>query len=176
MRIDARYPDRPVAHRISVVVRTHNRRRKSCAPSRACLRCRSMGGKEELVALGVVASGHASVYMDSLVVHHHPSRARDSQLETLAAGTQCSVDFLPASARAKRLPRDRAGLCTSGREGTFARDTFMMMVTLPWAWARRRMVPPSVLAMRGQVHAAKQRQKEVDRRAANYNCSPGRPL
>jgi GT2 family glycosyltransferase len=126
-----------------------------------------IGGEEELVALDLLASGHAIVYMDSLVVHHHPSRARDSRLRRrLLARNAAWIAWL-------RLPLHDACSATGRafallwREGTFARDAFRMMGALPWALARRRVVPTSVLAMRRQVHAAEQRQKEVDRRAAN---------
>ena len=39
-----------------------------------------LGGEEELLALDVLARGHAIVYCDSLTVAHHPSTARDSAL------------------------------------------------------------------------------------------------
>src|SRR5258708_27767422 len=35
-----------------------------------------IGGEEELVALDVLAAGHAIVYLDSLIVYHKPSPAR----------------------------------------------------------------------------------------------------
>ncbi|MFM0556531.1 glycosyltransferase [Paraburkholderia sediminicola] len=126
-----------------------------------------IGGEEELVALDLLASGRTIVYLDSVVVHHHPSRTRDSRLRRrMLARNAAWISWL-------RLPLHDA-CCTTGRafallwrEGTFARDAFAMIGALPWALARRRVVPLSVLAMRRQVHAAEQRQKDVERRAAS---------
>ncbi|MFL9912750.1 glycosyltransferase family 2 protein [Paraburkholderia sp. RL17-337-BIB-A] len=126
-----------------------------------------IGGEEELVALDLLASGRTIVYLDSVVVHHHPSRTRDSRLRRrMLARNAAWISWL-------RLPLHDA-CCATGRafallwrEGTFARDALAMIGALPWALARRRVVPRSVLAMRRQVHAAEQRQKEVDRRAAS---------
>ncbi|MFL9963354.1 glycosyltransferase [Paraburkholderia sediminicola] len=124
-----------------------------------------IGGEEELVALDVLASGGAIVYLDSAVVHHHPSPARDSRLRRrLLARNAAWISWL-------RLPW-RDACFTTGlafallwREGAFARDALAMMSALPWALARRRVVPPAVLEMRRQVHDAELRQKKVDQGA-----------
>ncbi|MFL9912156.1 glycosyltransferase family 2 protein [Paraburkholderia sp. RL17-337-BIB-A] len=126
-----------------------------------------IGGEEELVALDVLTSGGAIVYVDSMVVHHHPSRTQDSRLRRrLLARNAAWISWL-------RLPL-RDACCATGRafavlwhEGAFVRDVLAMMRALPWALARRRVVPPSVLAMRRQVHVAEQGRKEVDRRATS---------
>ncbi|MEA3085060.1 MAG: hypothetical protein QOC89_2757 [Paraburkholderia sp.] len=120
-----------------------------------------IGGEEELVALDVLASGGAIVYLDSAVVHHHPSRARDSRLRRrLLARNAAWISWL-------RLPW-RDACSTTGRafavlwrEGAFAQDALAMVRALPWALARRRVVPAAVLAMRRQVHDAEQLQKKV---------------
>jgi GT2 family glycosyltransferase len=120
-----------------------------------------IGGEEELMALDVLASGGAIVYIDSMVVHHHPSPARDSRLRRrLLARNAAWISWL-------RLPLHEA-CCASGRafallwrEGAFARDVLAMMRALPWALFRRRVVPPSVLAMRRKVRDAEQRQREA---------------
>jgi GT2 family glycosyltransferase len=114
-----------------------------------------IGGEEELVALDVLASGGAIVYMDSM--------ARDGRLRRrLLARNAAWISWL-------RLPL-REACCATGRaftllwrEGAFARDALALMRALPWALARRRVVPPSVLAMRRQVRDAEQRQQEADR-------------
>jgi GT2 family glycosyltransferase len=125
-----------------------------------------IGGEEELVALDVLAAGWAIVYMESAVVHHHPSPARDSRLRRrLLARNAAWTSWL-------RLPwRDACsatGLAFAHlwREGSFAHDALAMIGALPWALARRRVVPTTVLAMRRRVHESEQRQREVERRAA----------
>lgn len=126
-----------------------------------------IGGEEELVALDVLASGWAIVYMDSAVVHHHPSRARDSRLRRrLLARNAAWTSWLRLPWRDACLTTGRA-FALLWREGSFAHDALAMVGALPWALARRRVVPPAVLAMRKQVHEAEQRQKKVERRAAS---------
>jgi hypothetical protein len=80
-----------------------------------------MGGKEKLVALRLLASGHATFYMDSLVVQHHPSPARDSRLRRRmlarnAAWISCLRLPLPAQNACRATAR---AFCTSGRERHF---------------------------------------------------------
>ncbi|MFL9943964.1 glycosyltransferase family 2 protein [Paraburkholderia graminis] len=111
-----------------------------------------IGGEEELVALDVLASGHAIVYCDQLTVHHHPSPARDSTLRrrTLARNAAW-VAWL-------RLPWPEAcrataqALATFSREGTLARDGLALLRGLAWALKNRRPVPPNVLNLRERVH------------------------
>lgn len=119
-----------------------------------------IGGEEELIALDVLASGGTIAYLDSAVVHHHPSHARDSRLRRrLLARNSAWISWL-------RLPwRDACSVTGRAfallwREGSFAHDALAMMYALPWALAHRRVVPPTVLAMRRQVHDAERRQKK----------------
>jgi GT2 family glycosyltransferase len=120
-----------------------------------------IGGEEELVALDVLTAGSAIVYMDSAVVHHHPSRARDSRLRRrLLARNTAWISWL-------RLPWREAWSATARafallwREGAFVHDVFTMISALPWALARRRVAPPAVLEMRRQVHEAERSQKKI---------------
>jgi GT2 family glycosyltransferase len=124
-----------------------------------------IGGEEELVALDVLASGSAIVYVDSMVVHHYPSRARDGRLRRrLLARNAAWVSWLRLPLRDACYATGRAFVLL-WREGAFVSDALAMMRALPWALARRRVVPPFVLAMRRQVHDAEQRQQDVERRA-----------
>jgi GT2 family glycosyltransferase len=124
-----------------------------------------IGGEEELVALDVLASGGSIVYLDSAVVRHHPSRARDSRLRRrLLARNAAWISWLRLPWRDACFSTGRA-FALLWREGAFARDALAMMCALPWALARRRLVPPAVLAMRREVRDAERRQKNVDRRA-----------
>ncbi|MEN8505534.1 glycosyltransferase [Paraburkholderia sp. SIMBA_050] len=110
-----------------------------------------IGGEEELVALDVLASGHAIVYCDQLTVHHHPSPARNSGLRrrTLARNAAW-IAWL-------RLPWQEACRATLrafgvwAREGTLLRDGVALLRGLAWALPRREVVPPHVLGLRERV-------------------------
>lgn len=115
-----------------------------------------IGGEEELVALDVLASGLAIVYADDLVVHHHPSTLRDSALRRrLLARNAAWIAWL-------RLPIGEAwratlrALVLMRREGTLLRGAATMFAALPWALARRRVIPPSVRRMRAIVFEGQQ--------------------
>ncbi|WP_027800732.1 glycosyltransferase family 2 protein [Paraburkholderia dilworthii] len=110
-----------------------------------------IGGEEELVALDVLASGHAIVYCDQLTVHHHPSPSRDSGLRrrTLARNAAW-IAWL-------RLPWPEASrttvqaLTTFSREGTLARDGLALLRGFTWALRRRKPVSHHVLNLRERV-------------------------
>ncbi|MEX1141336.1 MAG: glycosyltransferase [Thermoleophilaceae bacterium] len=104
----------------------------------------SIGGEEELLAVDLAAAGWDLVYLDDLIVHHHPSpiRSLDGRRQ---AGIRNTLWFLwrrrpPASiARrmahlARTLPRDRATL--AGVAGAVR--------GLPWAIGERDVVPAHV--------------------------------
>jgi GT2 family glycosyltransferase len=110
-----------------------------------------IGGEEELVALDVLAAGHAIVYCDQLTVHHHPSPSRDSGLRrrTLArnaAWIACLRLPWPEASRATMH-----ALATFSREGTLARDAVPLLRGLAWALRHRKPVPAQVLSMRERV-------------------------
>jgi GT2 family glycosyltransferase len=113
-----------------------------------------IGGEEQLVSLDVLASGHAIVYCEQLTLHHHPSPARDSALRRrMIARNAAWVAWL-------RLPVSEAlqatlrALQVFAREGTLLRDAIELLSGFTWALRRRRVVPPSILAMRDRVRAA----------------------
>jgi GT2 family glycosyltransferase len=116
-----------------------------------------IGGEEELVALDVLARGHAIVYADELILHHHPSPLRDAGLRRrMLARNAAWIAWL-------RLPMKEAWRRTlvaaacMQREGTLARDGLSMLAALPWLLALRRPVPANVLQMLEKVHAAEAR-------------------
>jgi GT2 family glycosyltransferase len=119
-----------------------------------------IGGEEELVALDVLAAGHAIVYCDRLTLHHHPSPLRDSALRRrMLARNAAWVAWL-------RLPWSDALSATLrafvafAREGTLVRDGIELLAGLAWAARSRRAVPLPIVAMRDCVRAA-ERNREM---------------
>jgi GT2 family glycosyltransferase len=113
-----------------------------------------IGGEEELVSLDLLARGHAMVYCDRLVVHHHPSPARDAGLRRrMLARNAAWVAWL-------RLPLPMAlkatvkALRVLRHERALWRDGPALLRGMAWAYSRRRVVPPNVLAMRRAVRNA----------------------
>ncbi|WEY41884.1 glycosyltransferase [Paraburkholderia sp. SUR17] len=113
-----------------------------------------IGGEEELVSLDLLARGHAMVYCDRLVVHHHPSPARDAGLRRrMLARNAAWVAWL-------RLPLPIALKATLKalrvllHERALWRDAPRLVSGIAWACSRRRVVPPHVLAMRRAVRNA----------------------
>lgn len=101
-------------------------------------------GEEERVALDLVAAGHHLVHVETLTVHHHPSRRRHSPEARITAVTRSglltAVLRLPWPAVVARIraalqggPATRAGLRVAVRD-------------LPAALRGRRVVPDEVLA------------------------------
>ncbi|WP_250535144.1 glycosyltransferase [Caballeronia sp. AZ10_KS36] len=123
-----------------------------------------IGGEESLLALDMLDHGHALVYADELVLHHHPSPIRDSALRRrLLARNAAWVAWL-------RLPLSEAlhasmqALAVMRREGAFWRDAIQMLRGLPWALSHRRVVGAHVQVMRSIV-------REDDRRHAREEAS-----
>ncbi|MDR5781194.1 glycosyltransferase [Caballeronia sp. LZ065] len=116
-----------------------------------------IGGEEELVALDVLTRGHAIVYAEDLVVHHHPSTLRDS------ARRRCLLARNAAWVAWLRLPLPEAcrttlrALAVMRREGAFSGDALALFTALPWALARRRVIPADVRRMRAIVRRAEAR-------------------
>jgi GT2 family glycosyltransferase len=110
-----------------------------------------IGGEESLVALDVLAAGHALVYAHELILHHHPSPVRDSALRRrLLARNAAWVAWL-------RLPLREAFRATADafvamhREGTLGRGAVDMLRGLPWALVHRRVIGADIQKMRRTV-------------------------
>ncbi|WP_061137972.1 glycosyltransferase family 2 protein [Caballeronia fortuita] len=124
-----------------------------------------IGGEEALVSLDVLAAGHEIVYMDELVLHHHPSPLRDSaQRRRLLARNAAWVAWMRLPlAEALRATRD--ALLIANREGALRLDLLALLRGIAWAASKRRVVPARVREMRRIVH-------EDDARRAQQEAAP----
>lgn len=117
-------------------------------------------GADELLALDVLAAGHAIVYCEALRARREPSaspdRATRRALAALQARNAAWVAWL-------RLPQWFAWWATLRAlavfAGTFAlhREAWPLIDGIGWAWRNRRRVPATVHTMRRQVVAAERR-------------------
>jgi GT2 family glycosyltransferase len=124
-----------------------------------------IGGEETLVSLDVLSAGHAIVYINELVLHHHPSPLRDSaQRRRLLARNAAWVAWM-------RLPIGEAlratctALVVADSERTLIGDLPALVGGIAWAMARRRVIPPRVRDMRRIV-------REDDARRAKQTKAP----
>ncbi|HTI16603.1 MAG TPA: glycosyltransferase [Trinickia sp.] len=116
-----------------------------------------IGGEESLVALDILATGRALVYVDELILHHHPSTARDSALRRrLLARNAAWVAWLRLPLR-EALRATVDAFAVMHREGTLMRDAVEMLRGLPWALARRRAIGARVQRMRAIVRDQERR-------------------
>ncbi|MDR5857409.1 glycosyltransferase [Caballeronia sp. LZ062] len=123
-----------------------------------------IGGEESLLALDMLDHGHALVYADELVLHHHPSPIRDSALRRrLLARNAAWVAWLRLPLR-EAVQASMQAFAVMRREGTFWRDAMQMLRGLPWALSHRRVVGRHVQVMRSIV-------REDDRRHARQQAS-----
>lgn len=113
-----------------------------------------IGGEEALVALDVLSNGFSIVYIDTLVLHHNPSRLRNESLRRyLLARNAAWIAWM-------RLPLGKAWNDSKHAFRTIWReqDALTKMITLfagiAWAIARRRPVPSFVNKMRDAVRKA----------------------
>ncbi|WP_250510028.1 glycosyltransferase [Caballeronia sp. GACF4] len=120
-----------------------------------------IGGEESLLALDILSSGHALVYADELVLHHHPSEIRDSALRRrLLARNEAWVAWLRLPL-AEALRSSLNAFFIMRRERTLLRDSLAMLRGLPWALSKRRVVARSVLLMRAIVRDDDQRRSST---------------
>ena len=104
-----------------------------------------IGGEEELLALDLVTAGWELAYVDRVVVHHHPSReVRDhARRRQVQARNRLWVAWL-------RRPLGRALALTADAIRRGRRDPDVQtglgeaLRSLPWALARRRVLPKHV--------------------------------
>ncbi|MDR5883507.1 glycosyltransferase [Caballeronia sp. LZ032] len=111
-----------------------------------------IGGEEALVSLDVLGAGHEIVYMDELVLHHHPSPLRDSaQRRRLLARNASWVAWMRLPlAEALRATRDAIALLLT--EPSPLPDLKELIAGIAWALRRRRVIDERVQLMRRLVH------------------------
>ena len=110
-----------------------------------------IGGEETLVALDVLSAGHEIIYIDELIVHHHPSPFRDSaQRRRLLARNAAWVAWM-------RLPLPEALRETRNAfriirtEHSTSSDLRVFLAGIAWALGKRRVIPQRVQDMRQRV-------------------------
>jgi GT2 family glycosyltransferase len=99
-----------------------------------------IGGEETLVSLDVLRAGHGIVYMDELVLHHHPSPLRDSaQRRRLLARNAAWVAWM-------RLPLAEALCATRAAIAVLPAlpDLKELIAGIAWALRRRRVIDKHV--------------------------------
>jgi GT2 family glycosyltransferase len=103
-----------------------------------------LGGEEELLCADLLSAGWSLCYTEDAVIHHAPSRRRESTLRR-RHGIRNTLWFLwlrrpgtsalrATAALAGRVPRDRVSLCALADA----------VRGLPWVLRERRVVPPRV--------------------------------
>jgi GT2 family glycosyltransferase len=121
-----------------------------------------IGGEEELASLDVLASGFAIVYAEELVLHHHPSPIRDSGLRRrMLARNAAWVAWMRLPWR-EAWAATRVAIDVIRREGKFRHDALALLTAIPWAVARRRVIPNDVERMREAVRIAERKYKSKD--------------
>ncbi|MDR5769311.1 MULTISPECIES: glycosyltransferase family 2 protein [unclassified Caballeronia] len=130
-----------------------------------------IGGEETLVSLDVLSAGYEMVYMDDLVLHHHPSPLRDSaQRRRLLARNAAWVAWM-------RLPFDQAlhatgkAFLVAWRERTLMRDLPILASGIAWAMTRRRVIPSRVQDMRRVVREDDLRRARQTKSSASFGST-----
>jgi GT2 family glycosyltransferase len=110
-----------------------------------------IGGEETLVSLDVLSAGYEMIYIEELVIHHHPSALRDSaQRRRLLARNAAWVAWM-------RLPLPEAlsatldALQTMLTERSPLRDVPLLIASIAWALSKRRVIGERVRSMRQLV-------------------------
>ncbi|UUX95067.1 glycosyltransferase family 2 protein [Aquabacterium sp. J223] len=112
-----------------------------------------LGGEEALLGLDLLAAGGAIVYADDIVTHHHPSASgRDPRGRHLAvARNRLWLGWLRLP-WAMALADARLALGEAARQGVLMPALARALAGLPWALARRRVVPAAAQAAYRAVH------------------------
>jgi GT2 family glycosyltransferase len=107
-----------------------------------------VGGEEEVLGWDLAAAGWTMSYIPEIVVHHHPSSARDvherraRQLKNALWTTWLRRPAAPACRRTIRV------LASAPPDTVTARGLAGALAGLPWVLRRRRTLPPHVEQMR----------------------------
>jgi GT2 family glycosyltransferase len=110
-------------------------------------------GEEERLALDLAAAGWGISYVDSVTVHHHPSRARDSP-----AKRQATIWRSRLLTAVMRLPWEdvRRTVCEAVAVGASGRVGLRLALPdLPPALRSRRVLPSSRAAVTGTVRCGR---------------------
>ncbi|MDA0565638.1 glycosyltransferase [Streptomonospora sp. S1-112] len=103
-----------------------------------------LGGEEELLSLDLAAAGWWMCWIEDMVVHHAPSRGRDSTARRrLGIRNTLWTAWLRRPAGAA-LRRTGAVLGAVPRDTASARAVAAALAGLPWVLAQRRPVPARV--------------------------------
>jgi GT2 family glycosyltransferase len=103
-----------------------------------------LGGEEELLATDFLAAGWALRHVPELVVHHHPSTARDAHHRRWhGIRNTLWVHWLRRPWRSA-LRRTARMLRNVPKDGVTARGLAEAVRGLPWVLRNRRVVPPEV--------------------------------
>lgn len=106
-----------------------------------------IGGEETLVALDVLSEGHEIIYIDELIVHHHPSPIRDSaQRRRLLARNAAWVAWmrLPLT---EALRETRNAFRIIRTERSTSSDLRVFLAGIAWALRKRRLIGEPVKRM-----------------------------
>ncbi len=103
-----------------------------------------IGGEELLLALDLMAAGWAMAYVPEVVVHHHPSTARDPGARRRIAHRNVFWCAWLRRPWRSALPESLQLLRRSLRDPGLALGALQALGGLPWALSQRRPVPPHV--------------------------------
>ncbi|WP_280472878.1 glycosyltransferase family 2 protein [Nocardia asiatica] len=120
------------------------------------------GGEEELLALDLAARGWWMCWIEDMLIHHEPSRSRDStRRRRLGIRNTLWTLWLrrPASSAARRTA---VVLRSAPPDLTTAAAVFETLRGLPWVLRERRVLPPQVEA--GLVRLEGSQRRSVARR------------
>ncbi|RZL04278.1 MAG: glycosyltransferase [Rubrivivax sp.] len=113
-----------------------------------------LGAEEALLALDMAARGWQMAYVPDMVIHHHPSPQRDNRARCITVARNrlwIAVMRLPWAAV---WLHTRAALKESRAGGFLLPVLKETLRGLPWAIARRQVVPTKVSLMHHQVFCA----------------------
>ena len=118
-----------------------------------------IGGEEALLGLDLAVRGWRMVYIDDVVTHHHPSRARDPGLRrALHTRNLLWLAWLRLPLRAA-VDETRRLLRADGASLAPGAPLRLALLGLPWVLRRRRVLPRAVyrdyLAVRQHVLAGR---------------------
>jgi GT2 family glycosyltransferase len=125
-----------------------------------------IGGEERLLGWDLRRAGWSIVYVDRLVVHHHPSPARDATRRAIQQRRNellCAWMRLPWRAAAAAT---RDALRHGRTDASSRRACLAALASLPWALRNRRSVPAELA---GEIEIV---ERAVEQRRARIAATP----